>query len=506
MSRIRTALGINISDNRIDLALLRQKGQEIQLVKAASGAVPDGAIKDGNVEDSEVLAKAIKELKTRNKIRERRAGISLLASPVLIQIVETPKQVVTGIGQLAQNEARRSVALSGRDIALDFCRVTSAGQDTGNRLLMVATDGQKLTELVRTCSRARLNVDVIEPPLLSYARAYYAEKIAEKYDCNVLMAVLQDSILTLAVFRKQSLDFVRTHNISEEKQKPEKLCEQLAEQINAIIRFYDFEMADSAKEWEITVVAEGVELPGDAEESLKAEVTNVSLEVKTNEDAWQDTPVAGSPNIETEKPSVVAVGLAMRLLGVDAGNLRVNLVPPESAEVRAAKKQLLVTANVLAAILLMMILASGALGLLTKRVNQRIDYKKQTGLSQAIHTLLGERDLLDRKIKQLSDRPNRLNDILGSSHAVDWAKILKDIRARTPETVRITKLQSKSGSKVYLEGLALSYDDTHLFVGMLNKSDFLESASPIETEKDYEADGLVRYKINCLLAETEKRN
>ena len=72
----KTALGIDISDGRINLALLKQNAKGIELLKAASGPVPDGAVKDGNVEEPVILSKAIKELKTRNKIRGiNRAGV-----------------------------------------------------------------------------------------------------------------------------------------------------------------------------------------------------------------------------------------------------------------------------------------------------------------------------------------------------------------------------------------------------------------------------------------------
>jgi Tfp pilus assembly protein PilN len=124
-----------------------------------------------------------------------------------------------------------------------------------------------------------------------------------------------------------------------------------------------------------------------------------------------------------------------------------------------------------------------------------------------MHTLLREKDRLDRQIKQMSDRPGRLSDILGSHNAVDWAKILKDIGVRTPKTVRITELRSKKGdSKIHLEGLALSYEAVSLFEDMLNKSQVVNSASVTDAERDDELDGLVRYSIDCLLTEVEKNS
>ena len=502
MLRSKTALGIDISNGRISLALLRQNAKGIELLKAASSPVPDGAIKDGNVEDPVILSQAIKGLRTRNKIRGiNRTGVSLLTRPVVMQMLDIPKGVPTNIGGLVRNEAKSCVALSGKEIAFDFCR-TKSGQGLEGRLLAVATDSQKVAQLAEACSRAGLNAEVIEPPLLAYARALHAKKIEGKFDCDVLIAILRDGVLSLCVFRKQTLDFIGTRNISGEKAEPNELCRWLAEEINAIIRFYDIEAADSSGKWEVTVVADSMPLPDDAEQSLKDKITSASLQVGTDETVCQDTLVAQDSGLE--KPSVVAIGLALRLLDKNGDSLRINLLPPESADVKSFKKHLLITTNIIAAILLLMILAASGLSRMADKVNQSIAHKKQTQLSQETHNLLGEQELLEKQIRQLSDRPARLNSILSSRHAIDWAHILEDVRNRTPKTVRITNLYSSGNTRMYMQGEALSYEAVHLFVKILNDSDYISSASLAETVKGEKAGGLVMYTINCSLIRKKK--
>ena len=498
----KAALGIDISDGRINLALLKQNAKGIELLKAASGPVPDGAIKDGNIEDPVILSKAIKRLKTRNRIRTRQVAVSLFVKPVVMQILDAPKGAPTSIRQLVRNELKSYVTLSGREIAFDFCGIRS-GQGLGKRLFAVATDGQKVAELAKASDLAGLNVQVIEPPLLSYTRAIYAKKIEGKFDCEVLIAVLHGGVLNLCVFRKQNLDFVRAKDISGEELEPNELCLWLADQINSIIQFYDIEVADSSRKWEVVVVADHAQLPDDAEESLRVKITGVSLEVRTGESACQDTVIAR--NDGPEKASVVAIGLAIGLLNKNDNDLRINLVPPESAEVRAVKKQMHITVTIIAAVLLFMELAGAGLSLTANKVDRGIAQRKQTGIAQDTYTLLKEQELLDRQIKQLSERPARLSSILGSRHAMDWADILEDVRNRTPKTVRIINLSSRDSSRMYLEGLAISYEAIHLFVKMLNNSNYISSASLTETIKEDEGDGLIRYIIDCSLKQ-EKEN
>ena len=498
MVRSKTALGIDISDGRISLALLKQDAKGIELLKAASGPVPDGAIKDGNVEDSAALFKAVRELKNRNKMQASQAAVSLLARPVLLQIIDVPRTLPTNMGQFVQNEVKNCVALSGREIAFDYCGIGSGGRADGSRLFAVAADAQKVADLARAANQARLNVGAIEPSLPAYARAFYDKKIAGKFDCNVLLAVLQGGTLTLCVFRKQTLDFVRTKDISKEKTQPAQLCQLLADQINAIIQFYEVEIPDSPGKWEVTVVADSTQLPKDAQESLKTKVPVIELQVRTPNNAWQDTPVGQADG--SDEPSAVAIGLAMKLLGINGSNLLTNLLPPEAAEVRALRKDVLIAANIAASLFVLMILVGGGLTVVTGKVNERITHKKQTQSLRDTYALFKERTLVEKKIEQLSNKPDLLSSISSSRPDVDWAGLLNDIKKVTPKTLRITDLLSKSHSGMSLKGLAMSYEAVHLFVEMLNKSEYIDSASVLETEKDDGNRGLVRYSVNCALA------
>lgn len=498
----KTALGIDISDGWINLALLKKDAHGIKLLKAASAPVPEGTTKNGIVEDPELLFKSIKRLITRNRMRASQAALSLFTQPVLIQIIEMPKQVPTNIGKFVQNEVKQCVALSGKEIALDFCG-TGLMKRSSKRLFAVATDSQKVIRIAKACNQVHLNVEVIEPPLLAYARALYDKKIAGRFDCNVLMAIFHGGALTLCVFREQSLDFVTTKNISKEKSENDELCLWLAEEINAIVKFYDVEVPDSLGKWEITVLADSVQLPEDAEKSLKAQVACTDLKVNTGENVFQDTSVGENNN--SHKSSLVAVGLAMKLLGKNGSNLQINLFPPKEAAVKAVKKRALVIANIIASLILLMVLANGALCLMTKKVNERIARVEKTELSKDMHKLLEEEELVEKQISTLSKGLERMKGILSSRRDLQWHKILNDIRSATPGNVRITNLFSRDDSRMYMEGLASSYESINLFVKMLSKSDYIDSAALIGTEKDSRHDGLVKYKINCSLISVKER-
>jgi Tfp pilus assembly protein PilN len=329
----------------------------------------------------------------------------------------------------------------------------------------------------------------------------YANKIAGKFDSNVLIAILRDNTLTLCVFRKQTMDFVRTKSISREKAQPNELCQWLVEQINTVIQFYDVDVTDSCGKWEISVVADCVQLPQNAEESLRAKFAGANLQLLTSEDICQAAVVnqpSGLANCQqTDKPSSVALGLAMKLLDTNARNSGVNLLPPELVRLRAAQKGALITANIVAAVLLIMILAVTGPDWKIKKLDESISQKKGN-LLQDTHTLIKERASVDKQIDAVSNKLNQINGILGSHRDTDWPGLLSDIGKVIPRTVCITRLSSGADSGMSLKGLAMSNEAIYWFVDRLNKSEHINLASIAETERDNK--GFISYKISCTLA------
>jgi len=500
----KTALGIDISDKQINLALVKRTRNGAELLKYAAVPVPDGAIQNGIIENIGTLADAIKELKNSNGIRTTQTAVALFTKPVVVQIMGVPKQIPSNIGQFIQEQVKHFAVLPGNKIAFDFCGIGRGGADTNlsNRLLVAAADERKVHDIVKVCNQAGLVVEAIEPPLLAYARALYAKNIAGKYDNNVLIAILQEEILTLCVFRKETIDFVRTKNIEKEKTDPEQLCQWLTEQINLVIQFYDVETPDSSGQWETVIVADYKQIPAGSEESLKAKVASTNLQLLTNEDISKNAVSAKSSGLtnqhdQIDKPSPVAIGLAMKLLDIDSHNLGVNLLPQEVVRLRTTQRDVLVTANIIAVMFLLMALATTWPNFKIRKINDNLGDKKSHLLSDT-HTLVRKQESLNKQIKTVTNKLDQISEILGSYHETKWSDLLNDIGKRIPKIARITSLSNTSNSVVLLKGLALSNEAVYLFADMLNDSEYLTSAAIIETNKD--KNGLVKYEINCVLA------
>jgi Tfp pilus assembly protein PilN len=502
MLRTKTALGIDISDERISLVLLKGDKNGVELLASASAPIPEGAIKNGNIEDARLLAKAIKELETRNKIRSHHTALSFVVNPVLIQILDLPKGVPANIGQFVRNEVKQCAKLPIKNIAVDFCGVKSSVRLGNRRALVVATDNQKITQAAKTLTAEGLNICAIEPASVAYIRACYEKKIAKKIDLNLLFAIVRESILTLYLFRNQTLDFVRTKRFEADKTDPDKYSKWLAAEIYEVMRFYEFEVLDKHDKWEVLLttdiyseyIKDNIKLLGADGSALGIEA--VELKVRSPEDTYLDTPFADT-NLP-DKPSAVAVGLAMKLLNLPGGSLNINLLPPEISEIKSARKQALIIANIAAVILFLMILSVGFFNTSVAKVTGDIE-QQQTQLSHSVKELLSEQALLDKQIANVSEGLKSMNAVLKPGSFLRWGQILDDVRFAIPEKVRVTNLSGGDSSKILLYGQALSYDAVYLFVQKLNASKHIDSASLIETKKDSKSKDLVWWSISCLI-------
>ena len=190
----------------------------------------------------------------------------------------------------------------------------------------------------------------------------------------------------------------------------------------------------------------------------------------------------------------------MRPLGLSRTSLDTNLVPAESSEIKAVKRQFALTVVFIAIAIPMMMRAAGiGLNKLAKNTETRISNRKKTEISKEAYALFKELTSLNQQIEMLSKRPAELNDILNSRPAVGWLQFLRDVRTKTPNSVRITELSSTRDAGIVLEGLALSYEAARLFEKSLNDSDYINMATLVEASREDNADALIEYKINCSL-------
>jgi Tfp pilus assembly protein PilN len=358
--------------------------------------------------------------------------------------------------------------------------------------------------------------------LLAYLRAIHEQKVAGKSGCNVLVAMLRgtdstcspQAVLALCVLKNGAIDFIRTKDMAESSGGSDDLNCWLAEELSEVVIFYDSEVSENTGKWEITVFVDSTlrldsgqassprvdaaQSPQAVEECIKSRIQAGRLQVRTIENAYTDTPVGGSAAGKDERPSPVAVGLAMKLLMAQSDDVKINLVPPQIVRAREAKRDALIAVNVIAAVLLIMVLAVRGFTLMAKKINRGIDAKKLVIAGQDTEIAVEQHRRFDAKLQVLSTRLDRLAQISASRRDVSWAELFDEIRKATPGSVRITSLSSQDGLRVLVSGLAMSNEAVNLFVNLLEKSQSIASVTLLET---HEQEGQnITYQLSCKLA------
>ncbi len=499
----KTSCGIDISDDRISVAILKQCKDEIKLHKAFDGPVPKGAVIDGNITDPTLLGQAIRKLLKKNKARTARATFSLVARPVLTQIIELPEEMPANIGQFVRSEIKHSAFLAGKDSHYDYCGLGEGGLESIERVFVGATETEKIMAIVKSASVADIEVEAIEPSVVSAARAMYSEKVAGSYDSNVLVAFIHGSVLSICVFRNASLGFVRCIDTGGSIDGSEESVARCTEQFSAVIQYYDVEVDDSRSDrWEVIVALDDSEIDtGDLEFFLQKKL-GLPVTICPPSDIYNTTSVVENPSIDSA--SVFAVGLAMRSFENNGLHINIDMMPPGAEEAKINKKLALVTANFAAVVVLIMFLATGIINYRLGRAQAMMAQRANDDSGDNIESLLDRQRTVNEQIASLSGQRSGMGMVYDSDSAGKWADILDDIRKKTPKSLDIRQMRSGGGTLLEMQGSSLKFKSIYRFAELLGESEFIASASVSETNQDKYLQNIVSYVIKCELVNKEE--
>lgn len=506
MPKSNTSLGIDVSHDSISLALLKQIGNSVELLKAAHGPIPENAVKDGNIQDPSALAKAIKKLVSQNRMRAKHAAISLTANPVLMQILDLPPRAVRNVGEFVRAEIKHCAILPGADIAMDFCGIQASTGTVGRRALVVAAENLRLADTVRKLNIAGLNIEAIEPASVAYIRAAYQKTLEQNPDRNPIFVLIHNEAITFSLFRKGLLDLVRVKRpepgICGKCTLQSEICRAcVVDEIAAILQYYQLEDSGQTQKWQVLFTApENLENSAEYIEALKKSIPTAEVTLSTPQQAYINTPVADTD--QEEKPSAIAVGLAMKLLDLPTQNLNINLIPPSEAQAKSAIKNALAIATIAATVFLAIIVSVVLLSIKEKEIEQTNREKQHLKLAQETQILLKQKQWTETSIAEIYENIEIINTVLNDRPCFNWASILGDISSATPQNVRLEQLSRHPGSStMQLKGQALSSEDVMRFVNELNTRKHIASASRGLTRIIQESRGIIEYSINCTLAQ-----
>lgn len=499
MARSKTSLGIDISENRISFALLKQSQGQVNLLKAAEDPTPEGAIKNGRIADLAVLSKAIKKLLAKHGIRKCSATLSLAVRPSLLRIVDLPDEMPSNINLFVQAEIKHNAIFAGKETIHDYCGIPHT-IDGRERLFICAAEKEGVLSLLKAADLAEIGTNTIDPAMTASLRAIYDKRIRKKYDTNVLIAMVEKTGVTICVFRKESLDFIRNIDFNRDTKEVQDRIECCRTEIDAVMQFYDIEVEDAEDEWEVLVLLRDMNMEADPIRRQLQSRFGEKAQICCDSTIYSDTILETNENISSA--SLTAVGLALAQFNVAEPNLNTDLVPPEVRDVKEVKKLLMVTAIVAMVVLFAIFTISGVVGRRFGETEKIVEKHKQNDIVIDYRTLIAEQTRLDKEIDEINKIKESMDLLIADDEGLRfWPAILDDIRKGVPPNLYITNIQDESGREIVIEGKALSVVAVHKFVEMLGMSQYFQQTSIVEVGRSRSQQELIEYIIKCTVVD-----
>ncbi len=500
----KISLGIDISENFISFALLKENAKGITLLKAGRLETPPACISNGNITDSTILAKAIKELLGKHKVKSASAAVSLFAWPTLSQIITLPEDMPSNIENYIYGEIKNSSTLVGKECCYDYCLLSNNIRNSECKVLAQAVSNSQIAPILKAMDIIQMRLTAIELPAHAWVRAAYEKMIGSNYNRNTVVLFSRSSQTDISVFRKGRLDFVRSVDFDSNSMEPEQYIEKFIQELKAVIQYYDVEVeTETAVDWQILLYLDNCHYAEDV-------INRLSENFHHNIELCTDNNIDGMLSVadpqKAEYISTVAVGLALRKLRTVSSKAMINLMPHDIVEINSLKRSALLITNIAAIVMLAIFILTGIKAAKAIDTEKAITQKYDAQSTESISDLFEHHHHLGDSIKLLEEKRAALAELDLNAADTRWSAIMDHISSNIPVNMSITKMMYSSNNTMSLFGSSLAYESSYLFANLLAASDYIETAMVIETNKDQTDDQMVTYRIDCSIRRNGRAN
>lgn len=486
----KKTVGIDVCKDSVSVVRLERDGDRIMLLGSSRIKIEKESA------DSRAFANAVIKSKLTGFPRHCEAGMCFCSSPELLQILSLPDSSPDAARKFIQEELRQYAVLPLKNVQIDYCALKGASEKKS--VLVGAAQTGPLTMATKELEKKNVDIRLIEPAVVALVRACYNKVIKPAGSKNVMLVLLHDDNMSLCVFSGQKFDFLRTKKLDFDISSLPEQTGVIAEQIDSIVQFYELERTAKQEKWPVFLACSCE--PSKTKEiapQLQKHIHHQNIEVTAIDSSHIDIICEDAANKDF---SPVAAGAAMKLLDVNDSAVSINMLPGEIFEIRKARRQLVIIANIAAAILLFIFIYMGFLAKKTSNVKDELSKKEQSmsnfNISELIKT---QADVNDRTV-QVARNIDALKTALEDKTWNNWAYILAEVSTKAPATVQIQEMRARDSSMVQIEGLAINYNAVNDFVNRLNKCKTISSAQLADAKQNTQyANNLIDYLITCSL-------
>jgi len=494
----KKSIGIDVCKNYVNVVHLEKNGNAITLTDSIYLPLNTEMLNGNSAAEFKSLAGTLKKLKLAKRLEHCDAGLCVCSSPELLQILKLPDSSPHASIKFIQEEIRQYAVLPLKNIQTDYCTLHSAIGSEHKSVLVGACQTEPLSAAVKELEKIQIDINLIEPAIVSLIRACYKKIIRASDQKNTMLVLIRDDIINVCVFCGHKFDFLRTKKLNTTNSDSPALLDEIAEQIESVLQFYELERSSEQKKWQIFLsCCPRASLSGELAGQLKDRVHRQDLEISA---IGAEHLNIINKNKAGNDFSAVAIGVAMKLLDSTDSEISINLIPDEISKDRKSYNHLMVIANVAAVILMLLFLHIGRLSIKTTEAKTELANKTKLYSSLNISKLAGTQADVNEQTCQITKNISDINDAIKNKGWNNWAYVLAEISLKAPNTIQIHKLQSRDSKSITIEGIAVNYAAINEFTARLTNCKTISSAQLADTKQNMQyGNGVIDYSINCTL-------
>lgn len=162
MAKGKNLLGLDIGANSIKACLLKETKRGLNLQTFDVYELPDEAIVEGAVMNSGVIVDAIRELVSRNKIKQRQCALAVAGYSVIIKKITLPLMTQEELDESIQWEAEQYIPFDISDVYLDVEMLATRAAQGQMDVLLVAAKKETVNDYVNVAREAGLEPMVMD--------------------------------------------------------------------------------------------------------------------------------------------------------------------------------------------------------------------------------------------------------------------------------------------------------------------------------------------------------
>jgi len=495
----KSILGIHIDDDFLNIVHLGQTANGLQVHNWTAERLDAGIVKDGLIIDGQAVTQKIRNFVKADKLKPRKAVMSLSCSTVRLKPSEFPTLTDGQLQKQVEEQVGKYGLFAGERIVFDYCVFEQMAQSSNKQTVLQAVTTRQISDAcLEVAKKAGLDLVRIEPAVLPIIKLTFNKQAAASESVSLLLA-LDSASANLSVFKNGLPQLCQnlTIGIKDLSQYKDGIP-HLTEQMKPVLEFAH-SLAGSQQIVLRVIAACNSEKLRTIATQIKESLSDLEIEQIDQSQIVKEFDIQGT---DWGQVPIFALSSALTTFGAFAPDGQLNLISKESLTIQKTRKEMSLTAKAIVAVVLLSIVALVPLkmkinnveagrAVIEAKVAETIPISKQV-------------DSLKKQIKQLNEELSAYSKTDKELINIPWAKGLKVIGDAVPDKVRIVDISTTDSGDFTLLGEALAERYVYKFVKELQNDESIESAKVEEIEYDNSnANNIVDYKITCKIRKSK---